>query len=164
MKSPAMVVMVALIACGSCQYDPHTHLYTTRKPSQQALVGRYELKRQTVSGDGLSALGGKLPAVELFADGSFTATRVPPRGPQTAASDREFWGELLNASGRWRVGSVGGIDNGFGREETHWGVYLDAETTPVDAAGLTGTKPPYGLIFKVGDPDSGEAMFLERQN
>jgi len=156
--------MVALLACESCQYDPHAHLYTTRKPSPQDLVGLYKLKRQTVTGDGLSALGGKLPVVELFADGSFTATNVSPRGPKTSVRDQDFWGTLLNASGHWRVGSVGGIDNGVGREETHWGVYLDSVAAPVDAAGLTGTKPPYGLIFTLGDPDSGTAMFLERQN
>jgi hypothetical protein len=156
--------MVALLACGSCQYDPHAHLYTTRKPSPQDLVGRYKLKWQTVTGDGLLAFGGKLPVVELFADGSFTATNLPPGGPQISVLDRDFWRTLLNGSGHWRVDAVGGIDNGFGREEIHWGVYLESVAAPLHPAGLTGTKLPYGLIFTLGDPDLGEAMFFERQN
>ena len=28
--------------------------------------------------------------------------------------------------------------------------------------GLTGKKPPFGLIFTLGDPDSGDAMMLAR--
>lgn len=110
----------------------------------------------------MSALGGRTSTVELLADGRFTANNVPPQSSETP--DARLFKKLLSGSGNWRIDSVGGIDNGLGREQTHWGVYLESPMVHIEAAGLTGTKPPYGLIFTLGDPDSGQAMFFERRN
>lgn len=82
------------------------------------------LTRQTLTPDGLAALQGKRCTIELRADGTFTATNVPP----------------------WK----------------HWGVYLESDAVDLDPPGLTGRKPPYGLIYTLGDPDSGDAMIFER--
>jgi hypothetical protein len=165
MKSLSLMCFAALIICGSCQYDPYAHLYTTQKPRPQDLVGRYKLKQQTVTTDGLSALAGRLSVVELAADGSFLASNVPPRASLSVAPEAggSIIGRLLNGSGRWRVGAVGGVDNGLG-ERTHWGVYFDSTASDIAPVGLTGARPPYGLIFTLGDPDLGTAMIFERQN
>jgi len=101
--------------------------------------------------------------VELASDGSFVAANVPPSSP-LADVDGHIFSKLLGGSGRWRIDAVGGIDNGLAHEKTHWGVYLDSPTANIRPAGLTGTKFPYGLVFNLGDPDSGKAMILERQN
>lgn len=50
------------------------------------------------------------------------------------------------------------IDDGFGESETHWGVRLGSP--PSAFAGFTGDKPPYGLIFTIGDPDTGTVMIF----
>jgi hypothetical protein len=165
MKSLLMMCLAALIICDSCQYDRYAHLYTTQKPRPEDLVGRYKLKQQTVTSDGLSALAGRLSVVELVADGSFLAFNVPPKASLTLAPevDGSIFAKLLNGSGRWRIGAVGGVDNGLG-ERTHWGVYFDSTTSDIEPVGLTGARPPYGLIFTLGDPDLGEAMIFERQN
>ncbi|HZO86063.1 MAG TPA: hypothetical protein VFC26_12665, partial [Verrucomicrobiae bacterium] len=70
---------------------------------------------------------------------------------------------LISGSGTWRIDSVGSVDDGRKPLKTHWGVYLDSSATKFDAVGLTGPKPPYGLICTLGDPDSGEALILERK-
>ena len=113
---------------------------------------------------GLSALHGKVAQVELIHDGTFIAHNIPARSvaeaPEAGGSMSE---NLLNASGRWRIAAVGGVDNGLG-ERTHWGVYLDSTTADIEPAGLIGARPPYGLILTFGDPDLGHAMVFARQN
>lgn len=42
------------------------------------------------------------------------------------------------------------------------GVSLKSDDADLDSSGLTGRKPPYGLIYTLGDPDSGKAMIFER--
>jgi hypothetical protein len=157
-----LLCFAAFLACVSCRYDPYADLYTTQKPLSQDIVGRYKLVRQTVTRDGLPALGERRPTVELLADGKFIAINLPP--PAAPVRDASFFGRLLSASGNWRIDSVGGVDNGIGRELTHWGVYLEASNADIEPAGLMGANPPYGLIFTVGDPDAGQAMVFERQN
>jgi hypothetical protein len=98
--------------------------------------------------------------VELAADGTFVATNVPPfvfgAPPITSLSS------LVSRRGSWQLGGVGGVDNGSGRTKTHWGVYLKSKAPQLQSPGFTGDKPPYGLIFTIGDPDSGTVMILEK--
>lgn len=144
-----------------CQYDPYAHLYTTEKPEASAVAGRYKLKDQTVSAGGLSALHGKTSIVELRADRTFIATNVPPQ--QLGSPGTDFFNTLLSDSGTWRLDAVGGVDSGWGSIKTNWGIYFDSKAARISAAALTGKKPPYGLIFTLGDPDSGQAMILEKE-
>jgi hypothetical protein len=118
------------------------------------------LKEQTVVSGGLSAMQGQPCIVELAADGTFSATNVPPfvfgAPPITLLSS------LVSGKGTWRLDSVGGVGNGTGKTKTHWGVHLDSQSPQIDSPGFTGDKPPYGLIFTIGDPDSGTVMILEQ--
>ncbi len=142
-----------------CQYDPFAHLFTTTRPDSADVVGHYILVKQTVCSDGLSVIQGKFCAIEIRADGTFVATNVPPRA--TGGPGTNFFASLLDANGRWRIDSVGGVDSGWGKPKTHWGIYLDA-TEKLMPVGLTGQKPPYGLIYTLGDPDGGQVLMLER--
>ncbi len=158
MRIPPLLALLLLTA--SCQYDPHAHLYTTKKPQPADVVGRYVLTDQTVVAGGVSALQGKPCVIDLRADGTFTATNVPPW--ETDSPGTDFFNTLLSGSGTWRIDSVGSVDDGGRPLKTHWGVYLDSQTVKMEPVGLTGQKPQYGLIFTLGDPDSGDAMILER--
>ena len=71
------VLATALLLCG-CQYDPYAHTCTTEEPEPSKVVGRYLLQNQTIVGGGASALRGPLCEVNPSADGTFTATDVPP--------------------------------------------------------------------------------------
>ncbi len=154
----AVLVLVLMLLAPGCQYDPHAHLLTTVRPEPSEVVGRYTLVKQTVTAGDLAAMNGRLCVVELRADGTFSAANVPPF---TFGSADASLTTLVSASGAWRVESVGSVDDGWSAKN-HWGVHLDSGTVRLQSAGLTGRKAPYGLIFTVGDPDSGQAMFLER--
>ena len=44
-----------------------------------------------------------------------------------------------------------------------WGVYLRDPADKMMPADFTGKKPPYGLIFQLGDPDSGYAILMKKK-
>lgn len=155
-----LVPFLMLVLLLGCQYDPHAHLYTTEKPQTADVAGRYALENQTVTRDGIAALQGQPCVIELRTDGRFTATNVPPW--ELGSPGTNFFSTLLSGSGTWRIDSVGSVDDGGRPLKTHWGVYLDSDTTKIMPAGLTGQTPPYGLIFTLGDPDSGDALTFQR--
>jgi len=155
-----LAFLTLLLLAQGCQYDPHANPYTTEKPQPRDVVGRYTLISQTATRDGLAALQGKPCVIDLRADGTFIATNVPPW--ELGSPGTNFFGALLTGSGTWRIDSVGSIDDGSRPMKTHWGVYLDCQAAKMKPVGLTGKKPPFGLIFTLGDPDSGDAMILER--
>ncbi len=158
-KHKKLLSLALLVLIVGCHYDPHAHFYTTHKPVKQDVVGLYELKSETLLKSDLTDLHGRRCALELRADGTFSATNVPPWDMELP--DAHFFDMLLSGSGSWRIETVGTVDNGW-QSKTVWGVYLDSPTVKLAAANLTGRKPPYGLIFTLGDPDSGEALILER--
>jgi hypothetical protein len=160
-RMPPVLILMLLLVLTGCQYDPHAHLYTTEKPETKNVVGLYVLTSQSVAPGGLTVLRGKTCSIELRADGTFNATNVPPW--QDSFPSSNFFDSLISGSGTWRIDSVGSVDDGRKPLKTHWGIYLDSPGVKFDAAGLTRPKPPYGLIYTVGDPDSGEALFLERK-
>jgi len=155
------LLLILLLAVAGCQYDPHAHLYTTEKPEATNVVGRYVLTSQTLTSGGKAALGGRVSSVDLRGDGTFVASNVPPWQEGFPATN--FFATLISGSGTWRIDSVGSVDDGTKPLKTYWGVYLDSPELKFNAVGLTSQKPPYGLIYTLGDPDSGQALILERQ-
>jgi hypothetical protein len=157
------MALLVLMAAG-CQFDPYAHRYTTVRPSPRDVAGTYRLTEQTVTPDGLAALGGKPCVVELREDGTFLARNVPP--PTLDAMSRDFFSRLVSTEGRWHIDRVGTIDDGARPLKTHWGLRLDSGPAAAAAAarpvGLTGDGPPYGLVFTIGDPDGGHVLILEK--
>jgi hypothetical protein len=43
-----------------------------------------------------------------------------------------------------------------------WSVTFDSNATTIELAHLARNRPPYGLIFTLGDPDSGTVMVFEK--
>ncbi len=154
--------LAALALLAGCQYDPYARTFTTEKPETSAVVGRYVLTKQTVVNGGLPAMQGRPCVVELAADGTFKATNVPPRWQGgTALSSLDL---LVSGSGTWRLAELGSVAGGFRKAKPYWGVVLESRGAYVlESAKLTGAKPPYGLIFTIGDGDAGTAMILEKE-
>ncbi len=131
------LLLLFLILVG-CQYDPHAHLLTTAKPLRKDVIGVYVVDRFDLPPE----LAGKSEeiVVELRADGSFSATNVPPWRldlPKTGFSDT-----LISGTGQWEIAKMGQLDPGA---HTIWGVYLrngPKRTSPVSP----GEDPLKGLM------------------
>ena len=159
MRVSAQLVIACVILAG-CQRDPFSDQYTTSRPREEEVIGQYTFSRDTVTWGKSAAI--KSCRLELSADGTFVATNLPRAEFPGRGSD--YLGDVVNASGKWRIDSVGGGEDWRGRILTHWGLYFDATSANlnIQRAGFTGHKPPYGLIFSFDDPDRGMAVFLRK--
>ncbi len=149
-----LLVLAAVILAG-CQYDPHGHLYTTSEPKDADIVGTYILDRFDLPAD--ISIAHHDVEVELHVDGTFTATNVPPW--KTGTPDKAFFPSLLSGTGKWEKDALGTLDPST---KPIWGVYLRTPDDRFHPANFTGDQPPYGLIFTLGDPDSGHAVILKK--
>ena len=156
-----LLLFILVFLAQGCQYDPNAHLLTNEKPLAKDVAGRYILKSQTVALGGLSALQGRSSILDLRVDGTFIASNVP-RWEFGSSPGTNFFSTLISGSGTWRIGTVGAVSDGLNKSKLSWGVYLDSKSAKFMPVGFTEQKPPYGLIFTLGDPDSGEAMIYER--
>lgn len=150
-----VITLVSLVLVG-CQYDPHGNLYTTTEPKNEDLVGTYVLDRYDLPYD--IAVARNVVEVELRADGTFTATNIPPW--KMDEPDKSFFPSLVSGTGKWEKDTLGTLYPGSKRI---WGVYLRTPDNRFHPADFTGDRPPYGLIFTLGDPDSGYAVILKRK-
>ena len=157
-----MLLLALMVLIQGCQYDPHAQLYTTDKPQESDVVGRYTLTSQSVKRDGLAVMQGHPCFIELRADGTFIATNVPPLLLDSPGTN--FFSTLISGSGTWHLDSVGSVGGGAGTTtKTWWGVDLDSTVTRYQHVGLSGAKSPYGLIYTLGDPDEGMSLILEKK-
>ena len=158
LDGPSMrhALALTMILLAGCQYDPHGDLYLTTEPKAEDVVGTYVLERfdfpQKIT------IAHRNVEVELHADGTFTATNVPPW--VLGEPDAPFFSTLLSGTGNWEKAKIGILDPG---SHPMWGVYLRTPDNRIHPAHFTGKKPPYGLIFTLGDPDSGNAILLKRR-
>ena len=150
-----LLILTSLTLAG-CQYDPHASLYTTTEPKAEDVVGTYVLDSFHLPPE----VGNTRPdvVVELRADGTFLASNVPPW--EVSWPGTNFFASFLSGSGKWEKGTLGTLDPGH---KSIWGVYLRTTDNRFHPADFTGDKPPYGLIFTLGDPDSGHAVILRRK-
>ena len=149
------LILVSLALVG-CQFDPHANLYTTSEPKPEDIVGTYILIAFHLPPEVGSARPEVL--VELHADGTFAATNVPPWELSTPGTS--FFASLISTTGKWEKKTLGTLDPG---QKDIWGVRLHTPDSRIHPAFFTGDKPPYGLIFTLGDPDSGHAVLLRRR-
>ena len=151
-----LLLTLASLAVVGCQYDPHANFYTTNEPKAEEVVGTYVLDAFHLPPE----VGSSRPAVvvELHADGTFAATNVPPWELGTPGTN--FFTSLLTATGKWERDALATLDAG---QKHIWGVQLRTPDSKIHPAYFTGNKPPYGLIFTLGDPDSGHAVILRKK-
>jgi hypothetical protein len=151
-----LMLVVATLVWTGCQYDPHANLYTTSEPKAADIVGTYVLETLHLP----PAVGSapKDVLVVLRGDGTFAATNVPPWVLDTPGTN--FFTSLVTTTGKWEKGTLGTLDPG---QRRIWGVQLHSSDPKIHPPYLTGDKPPYGLIFTLGDPDSGHAVILRRK-
>jgi len=147
--------LVSIVLIG-CQHDPHGKLYTTSEPKNGDIVGTYVLDRFDLPIDSSNVRCDVV--VELHADGTFAATNVPPWKMEEVNTN--FFSQLLNGNGKWEKDTLGTLDPG---SKHIWGVYLRTPDNRFHPVKFTGNKPPYGLIFTLGDPDSGHAVLLKKK-
>ncbi|MEW6305009.1 MAG: hypothetical protein AB1705_16155 [Verrucomicrobiota bacterium] len=151
-----LLLIVGSLLLAGCQYDPHAHLYTTGEPKTEDVVGTYTLERWHLPPE----VGNARPdvTVELRVDGTFAATNVPHWELEMPGTN--FFASLLSGTGTWEKATLGTLDPGSKRI---WGVHLRSPDHRFHPANFSGDKPPYGLIFTLGDPDSGHAVILKRK-
>lgn len=147
----AFLFTVAAFVLTGCQFDPHSGLYTTSEPMNEDIVGTYILDRYHLPQD--ITIDPREVLVDLHPDGTFKVSNVPPW--QTDDPDKGFFSSLLSGTGKWEKTTIGA--------DPIWGVYLRSPDNRFSPACFTGTKPPYGLIFTLGDPDSGYAVILKQK-
>jgi hypothetical protein len=153
----ASLALLATACLSSC--SPFATSLTTQKPKSEDVVGVYALQSQSLtSSRKLDFLQGLSATVELSGNGTYIATNFPVW--MRDSSGRYVFKNLVTATGRWEIDSAGSAD---GRPD--WGVQLlpDPDSSALQVApNLTHNKPPYGLIFQFGDPDSGNALIYDK--
>jgi hypothetical protein len=106
------LLVLTVVALGvGCEHDPHAHLYTTEKPGRPEVVGTYTLVSETMLKSDLADLRGQTCSVQLKADGTFEASKIPPGDIDFPGPG--FFGTFRSVSGTWRIDAVGAIDNGW---------------------------------------------------
>ena len=152
------LLLLAVVLLAGCQYDPFAHEFTSRRPAEDSVVGRYVPD---------SASGARLrsrfkievsPFTELVlnSNGTFVARGLPNcwfstfdcvtgsdgwAGSWTLQQHQDWWAVALRITAR----------NGERMSSYHLPVMIRGE------------RPPYLLHLTIGDPDSGDALAFQRQ-
>ncbi|MCY2965294.1 MAG: hypothetical protein NT069_16955 [Planctomycetota bacterium] len=157
MRFRKYLIALAWLGCAGCQHDPHSHLYSTAEPKTEDVVGTYVLDEFDLPSN--AGIARPEVVVELRADGTFIATNIPSSSMDEPGKD--FFNSLVSGTGNWEKVVVGTLDPG---NRDMWGVSFRTPDQQFDSAHFTGSNPPHGLIFVLGDPDSGYAVVLKRKN
>lgn len=146
----------------SCQYDHYAHKYTTIEPKESELVGIYVFNKQTVNYDITefrdSTNNLVVPKIIICSDGSYEVKNLPV----FESSGTSYTG-LITTNGKWKIMSVGSIDDGSGNLKTHWGIFMPELPINLRYAGLMNSISPYGIIWGIGDPDEGRIIMFEKE-
>ena len=154
------VITIALVlATTACQYDPFAHEFTTKRPSEEQLIGRCAPDLQAGAiGSNLNVMVSPTCELTLRPDHTFMAKALPrcwfpPTNTDCLPGTSDVEGHwTLREDGKW------------------WAVNLNADLPPGGVsktwnvpAIVRGAKPPYILHLTIGDPDSGNALALVAQ-
>jgi len=139
-----------------CSYAPFADRITTVEPQAVDVVGVYVLSMHTMVPDRTAAPKPGSARIELFGDGTYTATGFP------VWTAHELSGyevqDIISQKGTWQVCSAGSVN-----DDTAWGVCLNPAFDNLSITpDLTHNEPPYGLLFTYGDPDSGNVVEFVR--
>ena len=161
----AGLVIGSLTAC--FPFNPFAHEFTTREPKKDEVVGTYVLSHQTVQNyaptlaNDLKGLP-EQPSIVIASDGKFSFHRVPTFGDEKSPMNPRFTG-FSDASGTWAIATVGGVGDGSGKVESHWGLRLSTLSGSMGSPGFMGKSKPDRLIFTFSDPDSGEVLIFRKK-
>ena len=98
-----------------CQYDPYAGDFTTKQPKKEDVIGVYQFKEQTISQSSIDKLGQKATIV-LNSDGSYQANNIPNVFGGANAKSHKY----ISATGRWKIETIGSVDNGWGHAKSQW--------------------------------------------
>jgi hypothetical protein len=145
--------LILLVGCGlNNSWDKYADSLTTTQPKQEDVFGSYLLTRQTITTNGVTALGGRSCQLELRADGSFAVTNYP------TWTNSQLEG-FISATGHWRCATVGSVHD----NQTVWGIRFADTDRRMDLLSFTGKAAPYGLLMTYGDPDENAVMIFEKK-
>jgi hypothetical protein len=151
----ARPIAVLLLAVSiACQYDPVAHEFTSVKPTDEELIGHYELDHESIEMLRHHDLPRPSSRFVLQRDGTFAISDVPTcwREAFECSLDME------SANGTWQVV----------KENEWWVVRLHLTEIQRKAsdygmvAHVRGDRPPRLLHFPVGDPDAGQALAFRK--
>jgi hypothetical protein len=151
-----MFLMLGIIS--GCQFDPYAGDLTTEQPKMEDVIGVYQFKEQTISQVPIDKLGLKATII-LKSDGTYQANNIPNVfGGQSAEYNKH-----ISANGKWKIETIGSVDNGWGHAKSHWGITLTSIDESLTSIGFMGGKNPYNLIVTFDDPDLGEVMIFSKR-
>ncbi|CAN5393173.1 hypothetical protein BH09SUM1_BH09SUM1_33610 [soil metagenome] len=161
----AVLLAIGVVVFAIVEYrrDPYGWLYTRNKPNPSDLVGVYTPVAKSLAFIKDEGHYKPRPAsIALFADGTMTISNIP-----------DWWNNGWGTSG-------GGFDSGtctwkLNQDKWRCNLWINfSKTDQFDSLKrehkpfngemeLTGQKPPYKIYLIVGDPDSDEGIWFEKQ-
>jgi hypothetical protein len=151
-----MFLMLGVIS--GCQFDPYAGDLTTEQPKKEDVIGVYQFKEQTISQASIDKLGQEATII-LNPNGTYQANNIPNVFGGTNAETHKY----ISARGKWKIETVGSVDNGWGHAKSHWGITLTSIDESLTSIGFMGDKTPYNLIVTFDDPDLGEVMIFSKR-
>ncbi len=159
------VVVLLIMGCGQRPAHVKVPAFTTVKPREEDLVGKYMPTPGTLS---YIKQKGNCPAADmsiiLLKDGSFRFENIP-----------DWWhtdfgrpnGKFDSGSGKWWVSQTETPSQNWCRVSLNFSSTEGFNSKKYDGQFATslllvGEGPPYQLHLTVGDPDSDEAMHFHR--
>jgi hypothetical protein len=102
------------------------------------------------------------PTVHISPGGRFTASDFPYFAETRQGFEYRFE-DFRPLEARWEHVVVGGIGDRTGSIKDHHGLRLSGLPPHLGSPGFTGTRKVDGLIFRFGDPDSGDAIIFRKK-
>ncbi len=150
-------ITVLVLFLAGCQYNPFAHEFTTRRPVDESVVGKYspDTESQARLRAHLKVELSSNCKLFLNSDKTFAAHDLPRCWINTfqCVSGTEDW------KGTWSIEQA----------QDWWAIRLRVTSRngqPTDygiPAMLRGEAPPYLLHLTIGDPDSGDALAFQRE-
>jgi hypothetical protein len=119
------------------------------KPTQQDVIGIYQVTAQNLTKDGLNAFKGRQPLIVINNDGSCVVSDFPVWNGYFPYAITNW----LSFSGKWSI-----VVN----RDVYWGVTCKGATDSMNAGDLDENQDGYTIVFPYGDPDSYDTMVFKK--
>lgn len=159
-----LILLPFLIFIAGCQYDPYANTYTTKKPKESHLEGKYIFEFQTVDTTNVNLnyeLNERIiiPEIQIYADGTYIVSNLPVFEYHLPTKFKD----KISKRGNWKL-IADEIFNSEGKVKGYfYKIELRGLPFEVKKVGLMNNKYPYGLIFGFGDPDQGHVMVFKKE-